>query len=352
MAKDRNPQAQRLRDMYQAQDEARKAGTLIADFPNRAAFDQAIYNRSQEIAASRVAGTQSPATSPLTTSPNLNFPITQGGQLGMDRDTISDKAQTEAMRLAGQQRLGLTAEPTNFETAGVKKESGGVIQTPYGIMSTSAPVGQKQFESSAAGFGGFDRPERYSMAPTENFQRQLSGADDRALAMGSMAEKGEAIRSNLEAQGRNRYFAFRQGLEESGAQRALTPSFGTTVGREATMRGAQALVQAERWKQSQQGRSPMSRSPLRAMGMDFLPTSIGQYAPVQRMGPSGQAQSPFSRTPPPVSQTVASAPQPMAGMPTGFSSPTGMGDISSSFRAFDEQYQSPLYQFPFGGFGG
>jgi hypothetical protein len=347
-----SPQTQRARDMTEARRQFQDEDKMFIDFPSRTAYDQAVYERAQGIATNRQSARPAPLSSPLAQSPNLNFPITEGGTRGMDRETIAEKARGEEMRLAGQQVFGLAAQPTNFENAGVKKESGGVIQTPYGVMSTSAPVGQKEFETSTAGIQGYDRPERYATTPSGNFQRQLSGADDRALAMAGMAERGGDIRRNLETQERNRYFAFRQGLEERGAQKALTPSFGTTVGREATMRGAQALVQAERWKQAQQGRSPMSRSPLRAMGMDFLPTSSGQYAPVQRMGPSGQAQSPFSRTPSSVGQTVASAPQPMAGMPLGLSSPTGMGDISSSFRAFDEQYQSPLYQFPFGGFGG
>jgi len=330
-----SPQTQRLRDMSEARNQFQEAGTLIADFPSRKDYEQALYNRSQEIASARESAAQPPASSPLTQSPNLNFPITQGGERGMDRERINQTAMNEAMRLGG----GRATD----------ESVGRVIQTPYGVMSTSAPVGQEKFESSTAGFGGFDRPERYAMTPSGNFERQLSGADDRALAMAGMAEKGGDIRRSLEAQGQQRYAAFRQGSEERRAQEALS-----TEGRKPdVMRGAQALVQAERWKQAQQGRSPMSRTPLSAMGMEFRPTSMGQYAPVQRMGGPQQPKSPFAGASTPRTPAMGTAPQPMAGMPLGLSSPTGMGDISSAFRAFDdEQYQSPFFQFPFGGFGG
>jgi hypothetical protein len=127
------------------------------------------------------------------------------------------------------------------------------------------------------------------MTPSGNFQRQASGAEDRALAMAGMAEKGAAIRSDLEAQSRNRYYAFRQGLEERKAQEAMTPSFGNTVGREGTMRGAQATIEAERWKQAQAGRSPMSQEPLTVRGMDFRQASMGQFAPIRGFGDSWQA---------------------------------------------------------------
>jgi hypothetical protein len=245
---------------------------------------------------------QTPVTSPLTQSPNLNFPITEGGTRGMDRETISEKAQTETMRLAGNQRLGLTAQPTNFETAGVKKESGGVIQTPYGIMSSSTPLGQKEFEERVAKSGP-DRSESYAMTPSGNFQRQVSGAEDRALALAGMAEKGAAIRSNLEEQSRNRYYAFRQGISERKAQEAMTPSFGNTVGREATMRGAQATIEAERMRQAQQGRSPMSGEPLEVRGMQFRQAGMGQYAPIRGFGDSWQSNF-----------MGGGGPQPMAGM--------------------------------------
>jgi hypothetical protein len=282
-------------------------GTDLGQFKDRKAYNTAVSDR---VAANREARgpmafstaegrlipwdpvtrtrrDQTPAT-PLTQSQNLNFPITEGGTRGMDREAISEKARAEAARLGGNQVFGLTAQPTNFETAGVKKESGGVIQTPYGIMSTSAPVGQKEFESRMNKMGS-DRSESYTMTPSGNFQRQFSGAEDRALVMAGMAEKGAAIRSRLDQESIQRGYAFRQGLAESEAQRAMTPSFGTTVGREGTMRGAQATIEAERWKQARGGRSPMSQEPLAVRGMDFRRGSMGEFAPVRGFGDSWQA---------------------------------------------------------------
>lgn len=250
---------------------------------------------------------QTPATSPLTQSPNLNFPITEGGTRGMDRETISEKAKTEAMRLGGEQRFGLTAQPTNIETAGVKKESGGVIQTPYGIMSSSTPVGQKEFEERVAKSGP-DRSESYTMTPSGNFQRQFSGAEDRALALAGMAEKGAAIRSNIEEQSRNRYYAFREGISERKAQEAMTPSFGNTVGREATMRGAQATIEAERMRQAQQGRSPMSGEPLEVRGMQFRQAGMGQYTPRRGFGDSWQTNFMGGGGPQPMEEMSQAAP--------------------------------------------
>lgn len=248
---------------------------------------------------------QVPAASPLTQSPNLNFPKTEGGQLGMDYDTIREKARTEELRLAGQQPLGLTPQPTNFEQAGVKRESGGVIQTPYGIMSTPASVGQKEFEKRMAR-GGADRPESYALSPDGTFQRQFSGAEDRALAMAGMAEKGAAIRSRLEDESRNRYYAFRQGIAERQAQEALSTEGGRGPD---VMRGAQAMIEAERMRQAQQGRSPMSREPLEVRGMQFRQTGMGQFAPIRGFG-NTWATSFVSGGPQPMqaAQTTPSAP--------------------------------------------
>jgi hypothetical protein len=231
---------------------------------------------------------QTPVTSPLTQSPNLNFPITEGGTRGMDRERINQTASNEAMRLGGGQ---ITDE-----------SRGQVIQTPYGIMSSSTPLGQKEFEERVAKSGP-DRSASYAMTPSGNFQRQVSGAEDRALALAGMAEKGAAIRSNLEEQSRNRYYAFRQGISERKAQEAMTPSFGNTVGREATMRGAQATIEAERMRQAQQGRSPMSGEPLEVRGMQFRQAGMGQYAPIRGLGDSWLTTF-----------MGGGGPQPMAGM--------------------------------------
>jgi hypothetical protein len=236
-------------------------------------------------AEGRLVPMQQEAPSPLTQTPNLRFPATQGagGELGMDRERINQTAMNEAMRLGG----GQITDESRAQ----------VIQTPYGIMSSrsefsptegSQRMTQADFESSAGGFQGFDRPERYAATPTGGFQRQLSGEEDRSLAMAGMAEKGAAIRSSLEEQGQQRYAAFRQGLEERRAQEALTPFGNQPVGRAGAERAAQATVEAERWNQAQTGRDPMSREPLSAMGMQFRRGSMGEYTPMRSLTtPSG-----------------------------------------------------------------
>jgi hypothetical protein len=98
-----------------------------------------------------------------------------------------------------------------------------------------------------------------------------------------------------------RGYAFRQGLAETAAQRALTPSFGTEPSSESKTRGAQALAEAERWRQAQTGRSPMSREPfVFGVGGGPQPTATTATMPTPSMaGPStmGMGASAFSYTP-------------------------------------------------------
>lgn len=214
----------------------------------------------------------------LTQTPNLRFPETQGGSLGMSSGRIEQTAMNEAMRLGGGK---ITPESASQ-----------VIQTPYGIMSSrgqfSPEAGaqrmtQASFESSSGGIQGFDRPERYTGTVSTGFQRQLSGADDRALAMAQMSERGTAIGQRLGQESTNRYYAFRQDIAERQAREALTPTAFERgrVGRDRTMAGAQALAEAERFKLAQDGRSPMSREPFKAFGMEVYPTGMGRVAPVR-----------------------------------------------------------------------
>jgi hypothetical protein len=86
--------------------------------------------------------------------------------------------------------------------------------------------------------------------------------------LAQMREAGAGIRQNIAEKQKEfdeksiqRGYAFRQGLAETAAQRALTPAFGTEPSSESKTRGAQALAEAERWRQAQAGRSPMSREP-------------------------------------------------------------------------------------------
>jgi hypothetical protein len=80
-----------------------------------------------------------------------------------------------------------------------------------------------------------------------------------------------------------RGYAFRQGLAETEAQRALGGRFGPDVNR-----GAQFSVEAERWKQAKTGRNPMSNEPFNVRGMQFGGAGMGQFAPVRDFGSEWQ----------------------------------------------------------------
>lgn len=178
-----SPQTQRARDMNEATRQFVAEDKQFGDFPSRAAFDQAIYDRAQGIAASR---SQTPLSS--VAAPVPRFPITQGGDLGMSREQISQAATNEAARLGG----GVATDASRAQ----------VIQTPYGVMSATAPTGgrpatQSSFEASAGGFQGFDRPERYVAGQGGTFQREASGAEMRNVAMGRAAQSGADVRSRI-----------------------------------------------------------------------------------------------------------------------------------------------------------
>ncbi len=123
--------------------------------------------------------------------------------------------------------------------------------------------------------------------PTPALQQRTPEQQQDLLAQ--MRERGAAIGQRLEQESIQRGYAFRQGLAEAGAERALTPSFGTSPTKNQLARGAEALFQAERWKQAQAGRSPMSRETL-VFG--------GGPQPQQRMAKS--ITQPTTAAPPPI----------------------------------------------------
>jgi len=179
MAKDRNPQAQRLRDMYQAQDEARKAGTLIADFPNRTAFDQAMYNRTQEIAASRAAGAQ-----PLAT--DMSVAGREKQEITIPENVMT--ASNEAFRGLTNSSIPAFPSSANFGPSGFSRSmptSGGgqAIQVagPYGFAQTSLTPQQveqrEQARQQAQQMGTMPR------TPEEQ-QALLAQARQRGAALG------------------------------------------------------------------------------------------------------------------------------------------------------------------------
>jgi hypothetical protein len=129
--------------------------------------------------------------------------------------------------------------------------------------------------------------------PLNPIPAQQRTPEQQQALLAQMREKGAAIGERLAGEQGNRYYAFRQGLEERRAQEALSTERGRTP---QVMRGAQASVEAERWKQAQAGRNPMSREPMSAFGFQYQQGSMGQYSPVRSIGtvsgmvPSGGPQ--------------------------------------------------------------
>jgi hypothetical protein len=161
------------------------------------------------------------------------------------------------------------------------------VQTPYGTIYATA--------EQAANM----------MTPRTMAQQSSRTPEQQQALLAQMRERGAAIGQRLATQETERqqglrqdYFGFRQGLAQAEAQRALTPSFGAEVGPTSKARGAQALVEAERWRQAQQGRSPMSREPL-VMGANAPQPAAPSFPTPSTGGPSTMAVggSPFSLTP-------------------------------------------------------
>jgi hypothetical protein len=171
---------------------------------------------------------------------------------------------------------------------------------------------------------------------------QQKPEEDRQMALARASEAGFLIGQRLQDQSTQRGYAFRQGLAETEAQRALNPAFGTTVTRGGAMRGAQALAEAERWKQAQAGRAPMSREPLVFGGMggpqpqQSMATSARtapttNFAPVIPQRSLGlTAESPLAFTP--FGRTIGEAPFRTPEIPPAVRSPLPE-NIASSIRS-------------------
>lgn len=203
------------------------------------------------------------AASPFSQTPSLRFPETAGATVGMG--------------------VGAQARPTVTETASPTSLT---IQTPFGMVSSSTGMPQPTFEMSNSGLRG--------VLPETN-------ADNRAMTMAQMSERGGAISQRLGQESTNRYYAFRQGLEERRAQELLTPSAyeGGVLGKDRREAAGQALVGAERWGQvAAGGRSAMDRTPVSAFGGEFRQGSMGQFSPIQRPTyTTGGLQSSFTQLP-------------------------------------------------------
>jgi hypothetical protein len=131
--------------------------------------------------------------------------------------------------------------------------------------------------------------------PTPALQQRTPEQQQDLLAQ--MRETGAGIRGRLDQESVQRGYAFRQGLAESAAQRALTPSFGAEITEGMKSRGTQATAEAERWRLAQGGRSPMNQEPISSMGLQWQRGSMGQYSPVRGIGGGPQPQQSMATAP-------------------------------------------------------
>lgn len=199
-------------------------------------------------------------------------------------------------------RLPLEEGPLSMNIAAPRSaEAQGrqAVQTPFGAIYATA--------EQAANM----------MTPRTMAQQSSRTPEQQQALLAQMRERGAAIGQRLATQETERqqglsqrYYAFRQGLEQRRAQEALSTERGRSPD---VMRGAQALAQAERWRQAQQGRSPMSREPL-VMGANAPQPAAPSFPTPSTGGPSTMAVggSPFSMTQ--FAQRIAQPePSPLAG---------------------------------------
>lgn len=186
------------------------------------------------------------------------------------------------------------AAPRSAEERGLQ-----AIQTPRGTMYATKDEAANMMTPRTLA-------QQSSRSPAEQ-QALLAQMRERGAAIGQQLATQEAERQQGLRQG---YYAFRQGLEQRRAQEALSTERGRSPD---VMRGAQALAQAERWRQAQQGRSPMSREPL-VMGASAPQPAAPSFPTPSTGGPSTMAVggSPFSLTPF-AQRMVQPEPSPLAG---------------------------------------
>lgn len=202
---------------------------------------------------------------------------------------------------------------------GIETGAGGrteQIISPYGFASTNLTPQQMEQRALAR-----QQAEQMGTMPRTPEQQQalLAQMRERGAAIGQRLATEESKRQQESIQ---RGYLFRQRLAETEAQRALTPAFGGSVTRGAAMRGAQAEVEAERWKQAQAGRSPMSQEPLEVRGLQFRRAGMGQFAPIRGLGNDWATNFVFG------------GPQP-AGRSAFFQGMTGPSSEFDNFKPFE-----------------
>ena len=141
-----SPANQRAKDMSQARGEFRAEGKLFTDFPNRTAYDQALYNRAQSYADSR-STPQGAAPVPTVAKPSdIPESVFSGANAAADRRFNPPLFNNP------QQPLGTPAR-TPFS---VSQMPFGNPQVPYNSFSplaSSPNVGTSGFSRTIGGYG-------------------------------------------------------------------------------------------------------------------------------------------------------------------------------------------------------
>jgi hypothetical protein len=250
----------------------------------------------------------------------------------MLRQQFTNPFRTPSERFGSSLTEGLTALPPTTSlpidqgplsaniNAPMSAEAQGrqAIQTPRGtIYATSEQASNMMTPRTLA--------QQSSRSPAEQ-QALLAQMRERGSAIGQRLAGEEATRQQGLQQG---YYAFRQGLEERRAQEALSTAGGRSP---QVSRGAQALAEAERWKQAQAGRSPMDRGPFTIGGGGGPQPATATTTPRPSMaGPStmGMGASAFSYTP--FAQTMQQQEEPALG---GFMAAINPSQVDRRFRPF------------------
>jgi hypothetical protein len=183
------------------------------------------------------------------------------------------------------------------------------IKTPYGSIFATA-------EQAA----NMNTPRTMAQSPRTPEQQQALLAQMRETGAGI----GRDIAQKFDQESIQRGYAFRQGLAETAAGKALDDRFF----KPDVNRGAQLLVEAERWKQAQTGRNPMSNEPFNVRGMQFRGVGMGQFNPVEDLGKEWQ-------------RNVVGGPQP-ASRSAIRPSVTGFSADFGNFNPFSEWNMNPL----------
>jgi hypothetical protein len=217
--------------------------------------------------------------------------------------------------VAGQRPI-IESGPVAMTTTGTQTpEQRGrqAIQTPYGTVYATADQANNMMTPRTMAQQSSRTPEQQ--------QDLLAQMREAGAGITKRLAEEEAVRQKESIQ---RGYAFRQGLAETAAQDALDERFF----KPDVNRGAQLSVEAERWKQAQAGRNPMSNEPFNVRGMQFRGAGMGQFAPVEDLGKEWQ-------------RTIVGGPQ-SASRASIRSGVTGFSTEFGNFNPFNEWNMNPF----------